>query len=87
MMEARCRVTEQCIAFTSDGEFKNHLLPSGQWLDSSLDLFVAGTVVYHFLYSSLVSLVSLVDIDMCTADLHRCGPHSSCSSLGVVANN
>ena len=35
--------TEQCIAFTSDGEFKSHLLPPEQWVDSdNQDLYVAG---------------------------------------------
>ena len=34
--------TEQCIAFTSEGEFKNIVLPSQQWQDSEQDLYIAG---------------------------------------------
>ncbi|CAI8046779.1 UDP-glucuronate 4-epimerase 4 [Geodia barretti] len=62
-LEARCLATEQCVAFTSEGEFKTSVLPPEQWSDSTLDLYVA-------------------DVDMCAADLHRCGPHSVCHSSG-----
>ena len=41
-LEARCQATEQCIAFTSGGEFKTSVLPPQQWSDSTQDLYVAG---------------------------------------------
>jgi UDP-glucuronate 4-epimerase len=63
-LEARCMATEQCIAFTSNGEFKNHLQPPQRWLESTEDMYVA-------------------DVDMCVADLHRCGAHGHCQSSGT----
>ena len=42
LLEAQCLATEQCVAFTSGGEFKNSVQPPGLWLDSTEDLYVAG---------------------------------------------
>lgn len=47
LLETRCLATDQCIAFTSGGEFKNHLLPPQQWQESAEDLYVAGEPSTH----------------------------------------
>lgn len=47
LLETRCLATDQCIAFTSGGEFKNHLLPPQQWQESAQDLYVAGEPSTH----------------------------------------
>lgn len=43
LLEAKCRSTEQCLAFNSFGEIKTQLLPVSAWVNVSQDsgLFVA----------------------------------------------
>ncbi len=51
-MEERCRATEQCIAFTSGGDFKNRLNDANQWVSSEPGdgMYVAGEFkIQHFL--------------------------------------
>ena len=42
MLQDRCLATEQCMAFTSEGEFKTGILPPEQWAESTADLYIAG---------------------------------------------
>ena len=65
LLEARCRSTEQCVAFNSFGEIKTSLLPMSAWVNVSQDngLFVADVDV------------CAADLHDCAsnADCHRTG--------------
>ena len=45
MLEQRCLATEQCVGFTTRGEFKNQLSPFERWTSApnGHGMFVAGT--------------------------------------------
>lgn len=47
LLKERCLATEQCIGFTSDGEFKNRLAPVNKWVDISpgQGMYVAGEYI------------------------------------------
>ena len=84
-LKKHCLATEQCIAFTSDGELKNNLQPSQQWLDSTEDLYVAGKSTLHTHTHTHLTLhhYLLLDMDVCLADLHMCGANSYCINSGI----
>ncbi len=44
LLEERCLATEQCIAFTSLGEFKNRVSPMNKWvpIPEGHGMYVAG---------------------------------------------
>ena len=85
LMKERCRGSEQCLAFNSKGEFKNHVLPHSHWTRTSdtEGLYVAG--MYRQTDRQKHTYISLffADLNLCLTDLHSCAAHQDCIHTGA----